>query len=182
MTVRRLVLDGILLCLLIISSWISFPLPMTEIVFTLQVFAIFIIIMITPLKDSLLIIGIYIFMGLIGIPVFATGGGLGYIIRPSFGFILGFLWMPIPLKLSRLLPVRSQFIQSMFGGLMALLLLYSFGLGYFYIIRGVYEGNSYQFMKVLQLTVLPFLPLDILKCVLSSIITGQLKKSCQRYQ
>ena len=33
---------------------------------------------------------VYILIGLIGLPVFAKGGGLAYIAQPSFGYILGF--------------------------------------------------------------------------------------------
>jgi biotin transport system substrate-specific component len=38
-------------------------------------------------------VALYIVEGLAGLPVFATGGGLDYILRPSFGFILGYLPM-----------------------------------------------------------------------------------------
>lgn len=33
----------------------------------------------------------YVFMGLVGIPVFAAGGGLAYVLKPSFGYIIGFI-------------------------------------------------------------------------------------------
>lgn len=29
--------------------------------------------------------------GLFGLPVFAAGGGIGYIVRPSFGYLIGFV-------------------------------------------------------------------------------------------
>ncbi len=35
----------------------------------------------------------YIAEGLMGLPVFANGGGIGYLMSPSFGFILG--WVPM---------------------------------------------------------------------------------------
>jgi biotin transporter BioY len=34
---------------------------------------------------------IYLLMGLSGLPWFARGGGLGYILSPTFGYILGFI-------------------------------------------------------------------------------------------
>lgn len=34
---------------------------------------------------------LYIVMGLAGLPVFTGGGGPAYFVRPTFGFILGFL-------------------------------------------------------------------------------------------
>lgn len=38
-------------------------------------------------------IALYIAEGLAGLPVFSTGGGIGYIFSPSFGFIVG--WLPM---------------------------------------------------------------------------------------
>ena len=36
---------------------------------------------------------VYIIIGLIGIPIFTEGGGLGYIFQPTFGYLIGFcLW------------------------------------------------------------------------------------------
>jgi len=38
-------------------------------------------------------ISLYLVEGLSGLPVFTTGGGMGYVMSPSFGFILG--WLPM---------------------------------------------------------------------------------------
>lgn len=38
-------------------------------------------------------VALYIAEGLAGLPVFSTGGGIGYIFSPSFGFIIG--WLPM---------------------------------------------------------------------------------------
>jgi biotin transport system substrate-specific component len=38
-------------------------------------------------------VALYIAEGLSGLPVFASGGGIDYVLRPSFGFILGYLPM-----------------------------------------------------------------------------------------
>ena len=34
---------------------------------------------------------VYILVGLMGIPIFAHGGGPGYILQPTFGYLLGFI-------------------------------------------------------------------------------------------
>ncbi|MBN9310364.1 MAG: biotin transporter BioY [Devosia sp.] len=38
-------------------------------------------------------VALYLVEGLAGLPVFATGGGFDYILRPSFGFLVGYLPM-----------------------------------------------------------------------------------------
>ena len=35
-------------------------------------------------------VGVYIAVGLLGLPVFAEGGGIFYVLKPSFGYIIGF--------------------------------------------------------------------------------------------
>ena len=34
---------------------------------------------------------VYILVGLMGIPIFAHGGGPGYVLQPTFGYLLGFV-------------------------------------------------------------------------------------------
>lgn len=34
---------------------------------------------------------VYVALGLMGLPVFTLGGGLGYVFQPSFGFLLGLI-------------------------------------------------------------------------------------------
>ncbi len=41
-------------------------------------------------KKGALSVLCYIVIGLIGVPVFASGGGLGYIFEPTFGYLIGF--------------------------------------------------------------------------------------------
>ena len=33
----------------------------------------------------------YVLLGLLGVPVFASGGGPGYILQPTFGYLIGFV-------------------------------------------------------------------------------------------
>lgn len=42
---------------------------------------------------------LYLLEGLSGLPVFSTGGGFGYIMSPSFGFIIG--WLPMAYIIGR---------------------------------------------------------------------------------
>ena len=74
--------------LLIASSKIKvplYPVPMT-----LQPLAVLMIAMLFGGKLATLTVGLYIFKGIIGLPVFAFGGGLMYLMGPTGGFILGF--------------------------------------------------------------------------------------------
>ena len=34
---------------------------------------------------------LYVVLGLVGVPIFAAGGGFGYVFNPTFGFLLGLI-------------------------------------------------------------------------------------------
>ena len=38
---------------------------------------------------------VYVLLGLIGVPIFTEGGGLMYVAKPSFGFLLGLIPMAL---------------------------------------------------------------------------------------
>ncbi|MEP7240238.1 MAG: biotin transporter BioY [Devosia sp.] len=44
-------------------------------------------------------VAVYIVEGLLGLPVFTRGGGLAYVLQPSFGFIVG--WLPMAYIIGR---------------------------------------------------------------------------------
>ena len=74
--------------LLSVSSKISipfYPVPMT-----LQTFVVYFI------AASMGMVGFYatvsyVILGLIGLPIFAAGGGFGYVMSPTFGFLYGMI-------------------------------------------------------------------------------------------
>ena len=89
MKTKDLTIMAISLAILIICSKISFNIGIISL--TLQTFAVVIISLLLKWKKAAIVFIAYIVMGLIGIPVFSTGGGFQYVLLPSFGFIIGFL-------------------------------------------------------------------------------------------
>ncbi|HEY8423744.1 MAG TPA: biotin transporter BioY [Clostridia bacterium] len=71
------------------GGFIKIPLPMLDI--TLQSFFACMAGLLLGKKLGPVSQALYMLMGLIGIPVFARGGGITYVFQPSFGFILGFV-------------------------------------------------------------------------------------------
>ena len=75
--------------LLILSAKIKvdlYPVPMT-----LQPLAILMIAMLCGRNTSVASVTLYLLQGIIGLPVFAYGGGLPYLLGPTGGFLFGFL-------------------------------------------------------------------------------------------
>lgn len=66
--------------------------PMVPVSMTLQTLFVFLTGLLLPPGNAALAIVIYIILGLIGLPVFTSGGGIGALISPTGGFIFGFLF------------------------------------------------------------------------------------------
>ncbi|MCB5624660.1 biotin transporter BioY, partial [Bifidobacterium animalis] len=59
--------------------------------FTLQFFFVLLAGILLGPKLGALAVLLYVVIGLLGLPIFAAGGGLAYIVRPSFGYLIGFI-------------------------------------------------------------------------------------------
>ncbi|MCK5744084.1 MAG: biotin transporter BioY [Caldisericia bacterium] len=87
---RRLILGGIFVALMAVSAWIKIPFPYVPLTFQLVV-AVTAGIILGP-KIAPLAIAVYVVLGLVGLPIFTYGGGFAYILQPTFGFIIGFIF------------------------------------------------------------------------------------------
>ena len=89
---RRVAADlakcAIFVVLMIVSAFIKIPFPLVPLTFQ-TVVAVLAGLLLGPLYGTAAV-GVYIFMGLIGLPVFTSGGGFAYVVQPTFGYILGF--------------------------------------------------------------------------------------------
>lgn len=67
--------------------------PVWPVPVTLQGFAIAALAAAFGARIGVATVALYLLEGAMGLPVFATGGGLGYLVGPTGGFLLGFLVM-----------------------------------------------------------------------------------------
>ena len=100
---------------------------------------------------------LYVVIGLLGLPIFAAGGGLAYIVRPSFGYLIGFIAGAyvtgiICEKTNEI--AAKKYVLAVLSGLLA---TYMIGLGYKYIILNYYTGTPITWKLVL----LSCFPLDL---------------------
>ena len=84
---RDLVFTALFTALVAIGAFIRIPAPIVPI--TLQfAFCLLAGLLLGAVRGGLAVT-IYIVMGLIGIPVFTEGGGIFYVLKPSFGYLIG---------------------------------------------------------------------------------------------
>ena len=173
----KIIQNSIFLCLLIISGKLSFPLG--GISFTLQLFIVFIIALLSKPLDIFLIFFTYIFFGLIGLPIFSVGGGISYIYQPSFGFLIGFWIMCYPIYFTKKLLskfIKNIYLTNLISCLIGLISDYIIGFIYAIIVFNIYLGNNYSIYKILALVIVPFIILDLIKLIFASIIEIHLEK------
>lgn len=168
--IKDLCIMAISLAIIIVASKINIqigPIPLT-----LQTFSVFIVSLLLGSFKAFIVFLVYIILGLIGIPVFSSGGGIAYIYMPSFGFIIGFLVSaPIIGIASKSNKFYLKYILSMVG----LLIINVCGVSFMYIIFNYYKGVNKDLLNILQIGVLPFIIKDIFTVILSCIIYSRLK-------
>ena len=91
--IKSYVYISLMAALICVCSWITIP---SMVPFTMQTFAVFCALLLLGGKKGTAAIGLYLFMGLIGLPVFSGfRGGIAHLIGPTGGYIIGFLFSGI---------------------------------------------------------------------------------------
>ena len=88
-TLRSLILAALLGALTAIGAWLQIPVGITSI--TLQFLFTAFAGVLLGWKWGAVSQLLYVAIGLLGLPVFTQGGGIGYVLQPSFGFLLGLI-------------------------------------------------------------------------------------------
>ena len=177
MKAKDLTLCAMFCALIIVGAFIKIdiPLPMYTMHFTLQWLFVIMASLLLGKKGGTLAVIIYIVMGIIGIPIFAAGGGPAYVLRPGFGFLLGFIIAAYIIGFI-LEKMKSQGLFSMiFASTIGMIAYYSVGAIYFYLIKNFYSGEMVSFKVVIVtyclITVIP----DFILCVLASYLSNRMK-------
>lgn len=90
MNTRRLVSIAVFTALITVGGLVSVPIPFTQVQLSFQTVFVVMAGLVLGARDGALSVLIYIAMGLLGLPVFTSGGGVGYVFMPSFGYLVGF--------------------------------------------------------------------------------------------
>lgn len=177
--IKNLIIDSILLALLIVASKLSIYTSFVP--FTLQLLIVLIFSLLVDYKNSILIIVIYIIMGLIGIPVFSSSvSSVAVLIHPSFGFIIGFiliaLFIPI---IKEKIRINNKFVKNLTLSIIALIIDYICGFVYIILLSKILMiiDLDLTISKIFINFIAIFIPFDIIKCVLATIIVKRVENS-----
>lgn len=163
-----LTLSALFCTLICIGSFIRIPMPNMMPV-TLQTFFVLLTALVLPLKTSILATVTYMTLGLIGLPIFSGGGGLGYVLMPNFGFIIGFILATVIISVITEKLKYSKLWQYIIISLLGIAVIYIIGILYFAFITNVHNNNNYSAIWFIQTIFLPFLPKEIICLILASL-------------
>ena len=91
---------------------------------------------------------VYVLIGLVGVPIFALGGGFSYVLQPTFGFLLGLI--PSAFVIGKLAKRPLTFWRTALAMLAGLAVLYAVGVPYLALIANAYLGKGLTFWQVLK--------------------------------
>ncbi|NLK96544.1 biotin transporter BioY [Defluviitalea saccharophila] len=166
--VYKMAIIGVMAAITCILGPLSIPIGLVPISFTNLV--IYIALYTLGMKKGTISYIIYMLIGFIGLPVFSNfSGGPSKLLGPTGGYIIGFIFMAL---------IAGFFIDYFFekwylcfiGMVLGTVVCYGIGTAWL-----AYQTNM-QFQAALGVGVIPFIPGDLAKIVISTVIGPQIRK------
>ena len=165
-SIQRITKNAIYLALLCVIGMFALPLG-DNIKVSLQLLMVFIIgLTASSFIDAIIVTGLYVVLGLF-LPIYA---GFHAGITPTFGFVLSFPIIVIPLYFLNKLKIKNQFIRMGLACFVSLLICYVIGT----IFLMLYLNLSIE--KALLISVVPYIPFDLAKIVIAVLVVSLLPK------
>lgn len=167
MKTRDLILTALFAALTAVGAFLRIPTPLSS--FTLQVFFTCMAGVLLGPKYGALSQIVYVVLGLCGLPIFTSGGGLSSTLTPTFGFLLG-----LP-PMAAVVGLLTRKLGGTFWGICAacavgLAVLYVIGLPYMHLIVTLYLQKQQTIWQSVKGGMLIFLPWDALKIAVTGLL------------
>lgn len=177
---KRMVLIASFAALTAIGAFIKIPIPVVP--FTLQIIVVFLAGVLLGSKGALYSQLVYIAVGLAGVPVFNEGGGIMYIFKPSFGYLLGFAlaaycigWVIERIK-------QPQFIHFVIANLLGVCCIYLIGIPYLYAMLNIWVGQTTSIKYAIMVGFSAGFFVDLILACVTAILSKRLYDTIvQRY-
>lgn len=153
-----------------VSAYIIIPLPFSLSPLALQTLIVNLTGYVLNAKQAFMTMLVYLLVGLAGVPVFTGGSaGPGKLFGPTGGYIIGFLFTAVFLAYFK--GEKYNFKRyALLGCVIGIPLIYVFGVVQLKLITGM------GWDKAILTGALPFIPLDIVKCLAAAVIAGPINR------
>lgn len=162
--------------LMVVASFIRIPIPYVPLTF--QTVVAVLAGLLLGVKWGAASMFIYLFMGLVGLPVFSGGGGFSYVLQLTFGYIVGFVAAAFVVGLIRG-DANFTFRRAIVSALVGVVVNYIFGVFHFSLIWSIYmeQGEIWQALLVNNIL---FFPKDLFLCFLAASVALRIRKGIRR--
>ena len=173
-TIKELTMVGMLTAIMCISSYITIPLPFTEVGITAQTIVVNLVGMVLGPGNAAAVLFTWILLGIVGLPVFSGGtGGAARLAGPTGGYIIGYLVSAVMI---------AWFCRKVKSLRLQLVFLIVAGIPVVYLFGGIWMKLSLHlpWQAVLVQGVIPFIPTDIIKCFAAAALAKALRPVLQQ--
>lgn len=172
MTIKKITMMSLFTALIAIGAFIKIPIPVLP--FTLQFLFTMLAGLLMGGKLGAISVAMYIMLGLMGLPIFTQGGGLGYVVMPTFGYLIGFLiGSYVTGKIANMLP-NPSYKRLLASNFIGLLIVYGLGMMYYYYISNFYLHTPIGIGALFLYCFILAVPGDIVLCIVAAIIAKRL--------
>mgnify|MGYP001850895291 CR=1 FL=1 len=169
---KNLMMCSLFVALTAAGAFIKIPVPVVP--FTLQFLFTMMAGLLLGGRLGAVSVGVYILLGLLGVPIFAEGGGLSYVLNPSFGYLLGFAAASYVTGTIANKGAKPGYRRLLFANFSGLAIVYAFGMVYYYLICSLYLGNPIGLWPLFLYCFILAVPGDIVLCILGAFLGKRL--------
>ncbi|HHS13875.1 MAG TPA: biotin transporter BioY [bacterium] len=171
--VRALLWTALFVSLTSLGGWVR--IPVAPVPFTLQTLFVYLSGDLLGNRRGFISQVLFLMLGLIGVPVFSMGGGLGYIFQPTFGYLLGFplaAWT-VGVVCQRL-GARNRWMHWMICNTAGMCVILTTGVLYlaFYLRFIIHQEISWE--KIILSGLIVFIPGEVVKMSMASILAKRM--------
>lgn len=170
---KSIVYCGLFTTLIVIGAFIKIPIPVVP--FTLQYLFTMMAGLLLGSKLGAISVALYMLLGLVGLPVFAEGGGIWYIFKPSFGYIIGFIVGTFVTGYIAEKMKKKSFLNYLMANLAGLFFVYAIGMIYYYIICNYVINSPIAVWPLFLYCFILAVPGDITLSILGAVLVKRVK-------
>lgn len=155
-----------------IGAFIKIPIPICP--FTLQLTFTTLAGLLLGRRMGALSVALYVIIGLLGVPVFTEGGGFGYVLKPTFGYLIGFIAGTWTTGAIAGTAEKPKYIRILIASVAGVVVDYLFGMVYMYLLCNYVIATPVGLGTAFMTCFLLLLPKDIVLAAITSAIALRL--------
>lgn len=173
MKTKGVIYCGLFTALIAVGAFIKIPIPVVP--FTLQYLFTMLAGLLLGSRLGTLSVLSYMLLGLAGLPIFSEGGGIWYVFKPSFGYIIGFAvgtfvtgWIAEQME-------KKTITRYLIANLAGLFCVYAIGMIYYYIICNFVIDTPIAVGPLFLYCFVLAVPGDIALSILGAVVAKRVK-------